>query len=835
MPVKFAATKFVQLTLLAIGMTLPAIAQQADRVSPGAELTERVSLADHQPAWATASRDLGRVSGDTPLAYLRLTLARAPQQEAAFQQLLRDQQDPHSARYHQWWTPETLGAAFGPTPHDLAAVESWLTVQGFAVDRVAHSRMFVVFHGSAAQAEAAFHTQLHYFSTVHGRQIALAAPPQIPAALAPIITSIQGLASRPLHPGVHTKPGYSTCYDHQCYKFVAPADFATIYNLNPIYAGSVTGSGQTIAIVGRAQVWSYDITEFEGDTGVPSATPTLVVPPNGVMPPAPNTSTSDPVNDDQTEATLDVERSYGTAPTATVDLVASLSTQTEDGVDIAKDYVIDDFSTLHASIMTNSFGICEADVSASSIRADDALFQQGAAEGISSIGISGDAGAAGCDSYNSTPPSNQILSPNALCASGYVTCVGGTRFDDSNDLSAYWSSTNSPTLGSALSYIPEGAWNEPLDSDNVSQASASGGGVSGVIATPSWQTGTGVPGTAGRYTPDIAFTAAEHDAYYGCYAAGAGNCGENYFEYFFGTSAGAPSMAGIVALLDQKLGGAQGNLNPTLYLLAALDGSTVYHDTTIATSGVINCSLTLPSMCNNSTPGPVGLNGGLSGYELATGFDLVTGWGSINAANLLGDWSSAAPTSTTTTLTVAPSTSFAAGTTATLSATVTASSGTPAGSVTFVTDGFVIGTASLKSGTASVTANTRGIAPGKYPVVAQYSGAAADSPSNSTSVTVTVTKAASAINLTASPTTVTPPAKVTLSATVSSPDGTPAGTVNFYYGSLSLGSASLAGGKASLAEGTGGIPAGTYGIHAVYNGNSSISGSTSATVDVKVQ
>jgi len=826
------------LALLAIAACTPLFAQNAElpnRAPVRVDRSQRIELGGHQPPWATPNRDLGRIPAGTPLAYMRLTLARSPQQEAAFQQLLRDQQNPRSPRYHQWQTPETIGANFGPTSDDVAAVKQWLIGQGLQVDRVAHSRMFVIFHGSAAQAEAAFHTELHSYATIRGPQIAISAPPQVPSALAPVIASVEGLASHPLRPGVHAQPAYSACYGSQCYHFIAPADFATIYGLTSVYGASVKGSGQTIAIIGRAQVWSYDITDFEGQTGLQTATPTLIVPPNGVTPPEPNDDQFQAPNDDQTEATLDVERSYGTAPAASVELVASLSTQTEDGADIAKDYVIDGYSTLHASIMSNSFGVCEADVAPSYVSSNDTLFQQAAAEGISSIGIAGDAGAAGCDSYFSAPPGQQLLSPNALCASSYVTCVGGTEFNDTANPAAYWSTTNTPTLGSALSYIPEGGWNEPLDSSQDTQAAAGGGGVSQYIATPYWQQGAGVPGTVGRYTPDIALPAASHDGYYGCYAAGGGNCSENYFEYFYGTSAGAPSLAGIVALLNQELGGAQGNLNPHLYLLAALDASTVYHDATAASSGITNCALTMPTMCNNSTPGPGNLSGGLAGYELTSGFDLVTGWGSVNAANLINDWASATPAATTTALSVSPSTTINSGATATLSATVTSASGTPTGKVTFSTQGVMIGTVNLNAGKASLSAGTTGLPLGKYPVIAQYSGSVVDSPSTSANVTVTLTNATSITVLSATPSTVTPPASVTLSATVTGGGGNPTGSVEFYYQTLALGSANLSRGKASVTESTGGLPGGSYGIHAVYSGSPGTAGSTSAVVYVTLK
>ena len=150
--------------------------------------------------------------------------------------------------------------------------------------------------------------------------------------------------------------------------------------------------------------------------------------------------------------------------------------------------------------------------------------------------------------------------------------------------------------------------------------------------------GVGVPGDGFRDVPDVSFSAADHDGYLGCFAAGGGSCvstsSGTEITVFSGTSAAAPGMAGIAALLNTRLGAAQGNLNPTIYKLAASTPG-AFHDVTVATSGVTGCSASTPSMCNNSTPGKSSLTGGLAGFVVGAGYDQATGLGSLDVANFL--------------------------------------------------------------------------------------------------------------------------------------------------------------------------------------------------------
>jgi subtilase family serine protease len=185
-------------------------------------------------------------------------------------------------------------------------------------------------------------------------------------------------------------------------------------------------------------------------------------------------------------------------------------------------------------------------------------------------------------------------------------------------------------------YIPEGAWNEPTAtsaSTTISNLSSTGGGPSTFIAKPTWQTGTGVPADAARDVPDLSFSASMHDGYLSCLSYTGANCSTT-FDIFSGTSAAAPSMAGIAALLNQRAGAAQGNLNPLLYRLAASTNSGI-QDVTPASSGIALCQLNTPSMCNNSIPGPTVGSLGLAGYAVTTGYDQPTGLGSLQVTDFL--------------------------------------------------------------------------------------------------------------------------------------------------------------------------------------------------------
>jgi hypothetical protein len=682
-------------------------AQVPVRLAQSGDGAQSKALPNHHPQWANPGNDAGLLPPGLKLDGMTIVLSRSPEQQAAFEKLLADQQNPASPDYHRWLSPAEVGERFGLSTQDVDSVTGWLRSQGLHVNWVSPSRIFIGFGGTAADLGRAFRTEFHYYKVNGVERISVSSDPMIPEALTQAIKAVQGMYTiddQPLNRIAIARSDSPQMTTGNGTHYIAPVDFATIYDI-PL---GLNAPGETIGIVGRSRTDFADFQNFMRLTGSTFSLPTEVIPTafGGVDPGPPLTSPqgSGIFTGDQSEATLDVLRAGSVAPDAKLLLV--VATEASGGIEVDAQYLVQT-SPVPAQVMNISFGECE--LSAGKARVDfwDTLFQQAAAEGISSFVSSGDAGASGCDTNFETPPAYPAPdSPNYICSSSYATCVGGTEFNDAGDASSYWSQTNGPNLNSAYSYIPEGAWNEPLTGGSGTQAASSGGGVSTVIPTPVWQTGTGVPAARkGRYTPDIAFSASCHDGYFGCFAAGGGSCavGENgtyYYVYFCGTSAAAPSMAGIAAILDQEKGGPQGNLNPGLYLTAATSSAS-FHDVTLATSGVTGCNIDIPSMCNNSIPSPTGLTGGQAGYMVGTGYDEVTGLGSLDVGQFLTFYEA----TITPTVTVTPP----AGTVTfqqalTVAVTVSGADGrpVPTGSVTLASGKFKSAATVLTAGKATI-------------------------------------------------------------------------------------------------------------------------------------
>src|ERR1017187_2864999 len=381
--------------------------------------------------------------------------------------------------------------------------------------------------------------------------------------------------------------------------------------------------------------------------------------------------------------------------------------------------------------------------------------------------------------------------------------------------------------------IPVGSQLYPrrwMNESTTSSVAASCGGVSTVIATPSWQTGTGGPAArSGRYTSDVSFSASNHDGYFACMAAiSGGGCvtsgGSFGFIIFSGTSAAAPGMAGVAALLDQKLGAAQGNLNPQLYPLAIF-APAAFHDTTVATSGVSGCSVSTPSICNNSIPSPSSQTVGQAGFLVGTGYDEVTGLGSLDVQVFLSNYG---VSKTTPTVTVTPTPSSIT-TVQTLSVKIAVSGNpTATGSVKLTSGNYSSAATSLVGGGSTINAPAGSLAAGTDTFAATYtpdSSSCSIYNTASGSNTVTVTKVTPTVTVTPTPSSITTAQSVSVTIAVSGGAGSPTATgyVTHTSGTYSSGAAALAGGSATIIVPVGALAAGTDTLNASYTPDSSSS------------
>jgi hypothetical protein len=626
---------------LAVGAQLVVVTQssfpqapQEERILEAIDNASYVELRGNVRPMFRPEKDLGPVEDSLKLENISLIFKFTESQQADLTVLLEEQQKPSSPNFHQWLTPEEFADRFGLSRKDINKVVAWLQAQGFQITQTARSRNWVSFSGTAAQAQAAFQTEIHHYLVNGQTYFANATEPSVPGALADVVLGLHGLDNYPPKPrGVFRQvkaemsPNFTSGISGDT--FVAPGDFAIIYDLNALYAGGIDGTGQSIAIVGQTDLYEggSDITAFRAASGLPPNAPQVILIPGAKDPGV--------VSSDIPEASLDVEWSGAVARNATIIFVNGGS----GGVVNAFQYAVDNNT---APVISTSYGACEADWGSTYLNELTQLGQEANAQGQTIVAAAGDSGAADCDSRS---PSGSIvtqatkgLAVDAPASLPYVTGMGGSEFNEGPG--AYWqAATNGVDVSpSALSYIPEMVWN---DTSPTLGLAAGGGGASTQFTKPAWQTGPGVPNDNARDVPDLSLNASPmHDPALFCVQGSCYNGFRSTDETLTvagGTSVAAPSFAGIVALINQQMKKRQGNINPTLYSMAPTSPAG-FHDITTG-NNIVPCEATTPD-CPASPPYQFGYSAGI-GYDQASGlgsidaFNLVTAWGSPGTGNLL--------------------------------------------------------------------------------------------------------------------------------------------------------------------------------------------------------
>src|ERR1051326_3546938 len=433
-----------------------------------------------------------------PMKNMIMLLSVRPDAQAQLDQLLAEQQDPKSPNYHKWLTPAEFGLRFGPTDQDIADASNWLKKFGFKIEEVGNGRLWINFSGDVQKVERAFQTNIRLFEVNGKMHHANATNPSIPRALTGLVKGVVSMNNFEKHPNstvTQLPPDFNAGNGQH---FLAPGDFSIIYNAFPLYNQSpaIDGTGQSIAIVGRTDINLGDVQYFRSFFGLPAKDPVFIH--NGAAP-------GDLGGGEETEADLDVEWSGAVAKNATIDFVISQTTAT-DGVVLSAQFIV---NTNLANIMSTSFGLCEFSLQAGGNNFWNTLWAQAAAQGITSFVSAGDSGAAACDSSGAVVGTR--VNVNGVASTPNNIAVGGTQFNEGAGV--FWAAANNADQSSALSYIPEIAWNESGSVAGGSGLFSPGGGASQMYAKPAFQAGPGVPLDGARDIPDVSLSSAGHDGY----------------------------------------------------------------------------------------------------------------------------------------------------------------------------------------------------------------------------------------------------------------------------------------------------------------------------------
>ncbi len=604
-------------------LAVAAPAQVRNRIQQNIRDTESVTISARHPM-ARAEFDQGRVAGSMRINRAAMVFKLSPAQQSDLDKLLEEQQDPDSPNYHKWLTPEDYAARFGMSEADLAKVSTWLKSLGLTVNGFSRARTRVFFSGTAAQVENAFRTELHQYQVNGETRFANATEVSVPMALSGMVLGVRGLDNfRPRPRARIAKPNFTSHVSGN--HFLSPADFATIYNVNPLYAAGLDGTGEKIAVAGQTEINVSDIDAFRSAAGLP-ATNLQLVSVDG------STGFS---SGDQVEADLDVEWSGGVARNATI-LYVFTGSNSSQNVFNALEFAIDNNL---APVISISYGNCEANLGTftATLRAD---VLEANSHGQTVAAAAGDSGAADCETANATTATHG-LAVDTPASIPEVTALGGSEFtgDSANSTVSnltdapanlpFWSGTTggTDTISSALIYIPETSWNDT----SAAGLSATGGGVSTKFAKPAWQNAL-TPADTKRDVPDVTLSASPaHDSTLICSQGSCVNgfrAADGSLNVVGGTSVGAPAFSGILAILNQATSGPLGNVNLTLYPLK-VSTPAAFHDITSG-DNIVPCTQGSTG-CPAAAPFQIG-------FKAGPGYDLVTGLGSINADQLVTHW-----------------------------------------------------------------------------------------------------------------------------------------------------------------------------------------------------
>lgn len=511
-----------------------------------------------------------------PKSTIELTIGLKLRHVAGLKSFLQQLQNPHSAVYHQWVTPEQFTARYGPTKTDIARVANYLEAHGIRVTNVSANRLLIHTEATTAAYEHALDIRINDYKRNGRRFYSTADRPRIPRSLAPLVTNILGLNHGvQLHPHSYFRPPAVTANRATSHRtqappvsltYLSPLQIATAYNV-PDLTGESHAEDVGIAIVTALTLNVRSnpyYSAFWNAFGLPDHAINVALVGGSSV----NTGGAG-------ETLLDIEYAGAMGPGAELNVYVAANASLVTFTKAYNQVVMDNTS----AVMSTSWGLYDNGWGANLIETSEQIFMQAAAQGISMFAAAGDNGAAdnGPGLNNADYPSSSV----------YVTAANGTELTIS-DISG--------------TYASEVAWN---DADSCGLVT--GGGISHFIDKPVWQVGPGVPTDVDRrMSSDVALTAScVHPMYV---------LQDDMWYVASGTSAVAPMLAGIFAIAVARNGDRLGQVNKLLYNdVSAGNYASDFHDVTEG--------------CNGKLP---------DGSPSCAGpdWDHPTGWGSLNVGNL---------------------------------------------------------------------------------------------------------------------------------------------------------------------------------------------------------
>ncbi|MCL6107138.1 MAG: protease pro-enzyme activation domain-containing protein [Actinobacteria bacterium] len=498
-----------------------------------ANAPSQVELPQGKSLIAMEGADRGKVAPETPI---NIAVVLSLRNQKSLDELIAAQNTPGSPSYHKFLTSAQFLSLYGPAAPDYNSVKSFLTANGFTIKKDSGGQVISA-SGTAAQAESAFKTEIHQYEVRGKQEFANQSAPRVPAGLAGIVKSVQGLDSTRLHTDFTARPAGTAAPAQASGPPYTPAQISTAYDYPNRHGYS--GGGRTIAVATFADYSDTDIQVFENKFGYqPAGLSRIPV------------DSNPGITSDSVETTMDIEWSTSLAPGAN-ELVYMAPNSGSGWTDELNRIVTDNT----ADVVTLSWGGCENSSVASQ---EDGIFKQGAAEGQTWLNASGDSG--------SNCGAGSAFGVNYPASSPYVTAMGGTSLylDGSDNISS------------------ESAWGGyDLTTGNPF---GSGGGTSTFEPLPSWEYGSSYFANGYRWTSDMAMDGNPGTGmyvYYGSATTGGGN-----WLMAAGTSIDAPFASALAAEIVQAGNRRLGLLAARINQLAnSSNYATVFHDITSGSNG----------------------------------------------------------------------------------------------------------------------------------------------------------------------------------------------------------------------------------------------------------